>query len=96
MQKLWVDSMWKLSLAHFVEFIDCSKMPASFEEKLAAATNTDAEWYRSNKLPFSEVLQREKAHQLRGLLKEMEKVVKEVWDAFPNLRDVGKLAHRYI
>jgi len=91
MQKLWIDSMWAISLEHFVEFFDRSKMPAPFEEKLAAATNSDAEWYRANKLPFSEVLQREKAHQLRGLLKEMEKIVQEVWDAYPNLRDVSKL-----
>jgi hypothetical protein len=91
MQKLWLDSIWNISLAHFVEFVDYSKMPASFEEKLATATNLDAEWYRSRKFPFSEVLQREKAHQLRGLLKEMEKVVQEIWEAFPNLRDVSKL-----
>lgn len=90
MQKLWADSMWAISLEHFVEFFDPSKMP-QFATKLAAATNSDAEWYRTNKLSFAEVLQREKAHQLRRLMKELEKIVQEVWDAYPNHRDVGGL-----
>lgn len=91
MQKLWIDSMWAVPLEDFVSFIDNSKMGVAFEEKLAAATNTDAEWYRANKVPFAEVLQREKAHQLQGLLKEFEEICKELWDAYPNHRDVSKL-----
>lgn len=90
-QKLWIDSMWAVPLEDLVAFVDCTKVPAPFEEKLAAATNADAEWYRTNRVSFSEALQREKAHQLRGLLKELDKIIHEAWDAYPDHRDVSKL-----
>jgi hypothetical protein len=90
LQKLSIDGLWETPLDFFAEF-DPSKFSLRHEDKLAAATNADAEWYRTNKVSFEEAFAREKAHQLRLLMKEMEQAAKEIWDAYPEYRDVSKL-----
>jgi hypothetical protein len=89
-QKLTIDGLWETPLDYFAEY-DPSGFLTRGEEKLAAATNSDAEWYRSNKISFSEAFEREKAHQLRMLMKEFIKIGQEVWNMYPEHRDVSKI-----
>jgi hypothetical protein len=66
-----------------------------FWDKYAAAANTDATFYRSSKLSYPRVLEREKALLLRKLLQEeLEPVGQELWATYPELRDVAKLQQR--
>jgi hypothetical protein len=48
-------------------------------------------WYREAKLPFPEVLAREKAYRLRRLMDELKQIAQQLLDDYPDHRDVSKL-----
>lgn len=58
---------------------------------IAAATNQDAAWYREAKLPFPEILAHEKAYLVRRLMDDLKQIAKEMWNDYPEYRDVNKL-----
>ena len=89
-RKLSIDGMWDLKLEYFVE-TDCADLPKP-EHLVAAATNQDAAWYRDAKFPYSEVLAREKAYRVRRLLDELKQIAQDLWNEYPNHRDVSKKA----
>jgi hypothetical protein len=94
-QKTWIDVMWALRLEHIVEMRATPSGPLDFWEKYAAAANTDAAFYRSSRLSYPRVLEREKALLLRKLLQEeLEHLGHELWATNPELRDVNKLLQR--
>lgn len=90
LQKLSIDGMWAIPLDHFAENVS-AELSTIHQQKLAAATNTDAEWYRTKKISFDEALEREKAFSLRSLWKDFEEIAKEIFDEYPQYRDVSKL-----
>jgi hypothetical protein len=92
MQKAWTDMMWEVSLEQFIEGFDSYQSDMAFWTKYAEASNADAVAYRSSKMSYQDVLQREKALLMRQLIKdELAAVGQELWDAFPECRDVKKL-----
>lgn len=90
LQKLSIDGMWAIPLDHFAENIS-TELSTIHQQKLAAATNTDAEWYRAKKISFDEALEREKAFSLRSLRKDFEEIAKEIFDEYPQYRDTSEL-----
>jgi len=90
LQKLSIDGMWETPLDHFAEHA-LPELSTIHQQKLASATNTDAEWYRTNKIPFEEALAREKAFSLRSLRKDFEEIAKEIFEDYPQHRDTSKL-----
>ena len=90
LQKLSIDGMWEIPLDHFAEHA-LPELSTIHQQKLAAATNTDAQWYRTEKISFEEALVREKAFSLQSLRKDFEEIAKEIFDDYPQYRDVGKL-----
>ncbi len=69
--------MWATPLDHLAENISL-ELSTIHQQKLAAATNTDAVWYRTEKISFDEALVREKAFSLRSLRKDFEEIAKEI------------------
>jgi hypothetical protein len=90
LQKLSIDGMWETPLDHFAENVS-PELSTIHQQKLAAATNTDAEWYRTEKISFDEALVREKAFSLRSLRKDFEEIGKEIFEDYPQYRDISKL-----
>jgi hypothetical protein len=91
-QKAWIDFMWMISLEFFLSLRETFNFDISYWQKYADAANADAVFYRTSTLPFEEVLQREKALLGRRLLmEELPKIGQEIWDLFPQFRDVTKL-----
>jgi len=88
-RKLSIDGMWELPLEHFIEN-DSEELPHEAEQLLAEATNQDAAWYRDAKLPYPEVLAREKAYRVRRLLDELKQIAQDLWNEYPSHRDVSK------
>lgn len=93
-QKAWIDLMWVVRLEQMLSSLDSFSHAEDFWERYAAASNADAVFYRSSKLPYEEVLQREKALLIRKLIAdELQPICQEMWDVFPQCRDVSNL-HR--
>lgn len=90
LQKLSIDGMWATPLEHFAENAS-AELSTIHQQKFAAATNTDAEWYRTEKISFDEALLREKAFSLRSLRKDFEEIGKEIYEDYPQYRDISKL-----
>ncbi len=89
-RKLSIDAMWELPLEYFIEN-DSEQLPHDAEHLLAEATNQDAAWYRGAKLPYPEVLAREKAYRVRRLLYELKQLLHDLWNEYPNHRDVSNM-----
>lgn len=91
-QKGWIDLMWSFRLIDILETVE--SLPAmDFWERYAAAANDDAAAYRSMKISYDDVLQREKALLIRKLLnEELPSIGKELLEAFPECRDLSNLA----
>ena len=82
-------------MEHMLDMPDAPRDVVDFWDKYAAASNTDAIFYRSSKLSYPRVLEREKALLLRKLLQEeLEPIGQELWATYPELRDVAKLQQR--
>jgi len=92
-QKAWIDLMWAIRLEHILEQVK-SFPGMDFWERYAAASNADSAHYKSLKLSYAEILQREKALLIRKLLQEeLETVGKDLWEAFPECRDPANINH---
>jgi len=89
-QKVSIDGMWTLPLEYFAE-MDPSEISTLPEQQLADATNSDAAWYREARLSFEEVLIREKAYLVRLLKGDMAQIAREIWEEYPNHRDVSRM-----
>jgi len=89
LQKLSIDGMWATPLDHFAENVS-PELSTIHQQKLAAATNIDAEWYRTQKISFDEALVREKAFSLRSLRKDFEEIGREIFEDYPQYRDTSK------
>jgi len=86
--KVWIDLMWAVRLEQIVGTVKPSNLVTDFWKRYAAASNADAVFYRTSQLPYSDVLQREKALLTRKLMmEELPHVERELWDAFPQCRD---------
>ncbi len=88
-RKVSIDDMWAMSLGHFLE-LDDEDMSVGLEMQYATAMNADAEWYRQAKLPFQEVLAREKGYLVHRLKDDMRQIAQEIWNDYPNHRDLNK------
>jgi hypothetical protein len=87
-QKVWIDMMWAVRLEHDLEAARLPREGLDYWDRYAAASNTDAVFYRSSRLSYAKVLEREKALLMRKLLPdELEAVGQELWDRFPELRE---------
>ena len=99
-QKAWTDLMWAIRLEHIIEMLDGQWPPLDFWDKYADASNKDALFYRTSKLRYPKILEREKALLIRELFNEhLVAVGQEVWDEFPQCREpniiqnLGKTDH---
>lgn len=91
-QKSWTDLMWAVGLEQVLQVINSFHSGTDFWEKYAAASNADAVFYRSSDLNYAKVLEREKALLMRKLItEELPAISREMWDAFPQMRDPSKL-----
>jgi hypothetical protein len=91
-QKAWIDFMWITNLELLLGWIVNFNSDISYWQKYADAANADAIFYRSSTLSFEDVLPREKALLGRRLLmEELPKIGQEIWDLYPQFRDVTKL-----
>jgi hypothetical protein len=94
-QKAWIDLMWAVRLEHVLDMPDPPREVVDFWDQYAAAANADATFYRSSKLSYPRVLEREKALLVRKLLQdELESVGQELWATYPEVRDAAKLQQR--
>ena len=83
-RKVFIDIAWNGRLADMVEFFSAEPSSPSYMEKLAEAYNVDAKTYRARHATFDQVLQHEKALQVRRVLQnDLERLAKEVWEEFP-------------
>jgi hypothetical protein len=89
-RKISIDGMWELPLEYFIE-LDSDKLEHEAEHLIAIATNGDAERYRDAELAFSEVLVHEKAYRVRRLMDDLKQIIQELWNDYPEYRDVSKL-----
>jgi len=89
-RKVSIDGMWELPLEYFIDADFEGKFTDEAEHLMAETTNQDAVWYRDAKLPFAEVLTREKAYRVRRLIDALKKIAQELWDDYPDHRDVSQ------
>ena len=59
--------MWAIRLEHIIEMVEGQWPPLEFWDKYAAASNKDALFYRTSKLSYPQILEREKALLIREL-----------------------------
>lgn len=91
MQKTWIDLMWAVGLEEKLDMVGSLDHGMDYWAHYATASNTDAVFYRSSRLPYQKVLEREKALLIRRLLAdELETVGQEVWNRYPECRDPSK------
>jgi hypothetical protein len=88
-RKVSIDGMWAVTLPDFVEFLD--HLTHEPEHSIAAATNQDAAAYRDAGLRFPKVLEREMAYRIGRLMDDMRQIAQELWNDYPDHRDVSKL-----
>jgi hypothetical protein len=86
-QKVCVDLIWMIPVEQLAA-LDPEDMPPSLELNMAVATNTDADWYRSRELSFEDIFAQEKALLLRSLMNELSQIAKELWDQYPDHRNL--------
>lgn len=87
-QKAWTDLMWAIRFEHIIEMVEGQWPPLDFWDKYAAASNKDALFYRTSKLSYPQILEREKDLLIRELLKEhLVAVGQEIEDGFPQFRE---------
>jgi hypothetical protein len=89
LQKVSIDYDWLMQLEHLVTEIAPSTIPTSPEKDTAAATNIDAQQYRTEKLTFEKALEREKAMRLHILMDNIHHIIQDMWEKYPDHRDVS-------
>jgi len=82
-KKIFTDLAWNGRLVDLVEFLPKAQEPPHLQE-LAELFNQDAKIYRSSKMSYAQVLEQEKAHQVRALLRtNLPAIAEEIKAQYP-------------